>query len=212
LESLPPLLQQSLSPELLSNTRCLMSVLQSVSPVLLIPALVLSGLVFPGDAAADTRVDRARVVTVDPVYVSVDYSVPVEQCRLEDVPVDNGYRNTGYRSYTGPILGAIIGGAIGNAVGHNKTNKKVGTAVGAILGGTIGRDVQRRHAEQSGRARNRAVAYQTEEVCETVYETHERLELEGYDVTYRYAGQTHTTRLDRDPGKYLDVRVQVTPV
>ena len=54
--------------------------------------------------------------------------------------------------------------------------------------------------------------YQTEEVCETVFERREREELSGYDVTYRYAGQNHTTRLDYDPGKCLDVRVQVTPV
>ena len=49
-------------------------------------------------------------------------------------------------------------------------------------------------------------------VCETVYETTEEMELEGYDVTYRYAGQTHTARMDHDPGRYLQVRVRVTPV
>jgi uncharacterized protein YcfJ len=56
------------------------------------------------------------------------------------------------------------------------------------------------------------VSYRTEEVCETVYETTEELTLDGYDVTYRYAGQTHTTRMDHDPGSHVRVRVQVTPV
>ena len=56
------------------------------------------------------------------------------------------------------------------------------------------------------------VRYSTREVCETVYETVESQELDGYDVTYRYAGQTHTARLDHDPGRYLKVRVRVTPV
>jgi len=162
-------------------------------------------------AFAGSSLDQARVVEVEPVYHSVDYSVPTEQCRLVDVPVHDRSHNSRHNSYTAPIVGAIIGGAIGNAVGHNKTNKKVGTAVGAILGGSIGHDIGRRQAESRGYGRT-SVAYQTEEICETVYETHERLELDGYDVTYRYAGQTHVTRMDHDPGRYLQVRVRVTPV
>ena len=178
--------------------------------VLLIPALSLAGLT--GAAQAGSSVDRARVVEAAPIYRTIDYSVPVEQCRLVEVERSRYDDRGHYRSYTGPIVGAIIGGAIGNAVGHNKTNKKVGTAVGAVLGGTIGRDVQRRH-EQARYERDpyRSVAYETREVCETVYETHEREELDGYDVTYEYAGQTHTTRMDHDPGAYLRVRVHVTP-
>jgi uncharacterized protein YcfJ len=175
------------------------------------PVAALAGvtlvLFLPSPVFAGTSVDRARVVAVDPVYRTVTYSVPVEECRLVDVPVNEPA--DGYRSYTAPIVGAIIGGAIGNAVGHNKTNKKVGTAVGAILGGTIGRDIGCRNAENRG---YRRVAYRTEEVCETGYETREEAELDGYDVTYRYAGETHTTRMDHDPGNYLHVRVRVTPV
>ena len=175
-----------------------MSVMRYIAPVLLVPSLAFAG----------SSVESAHVVGVEPVYRTVDYSVPVQECRLVDVPVRNESDRPGYRSYTGPIVGAIIGGAIGNAVGHSKTNKKVGTAVGAILGGSIGRDISRRHRQ----ARVESVSYQTEEVCETVYETEERLELDGYDVTYRYAGQTNTTRMAIDPGKTLGVRVQVTPV
>jgi uncharacterized protein YcfJ len=33
----------------------------------------------------------------------------------------------------------------------------------------------------------------------------------GYDVSYIYAGQTYNTRLDRDPGASLRVRVAVNP-
>jgi uncharacterized protein YcfJ len=177
-----------------------MSVLRYLAPVLLAPSLAVAG----------TSIDRALVVEVEPVYRSYDYSVPVEQCRLVDLPVHVEHHDSHYRSFTGPIVGAIIGGAIGNALGHNKTNKKVGTAVGAILGGSIGRDMSGRYHRD--RYHPRTVSYQTEQVCETVYETEERLELDGYDVTYRYAGQTHTTRMEHDPGKYLKVRVNVTPV
>ena len=170
--------------------RCLQAA--RLAPVFLLPSLAVAG----------TSVDHARVVDVEPVYRSVEYSVPTRECRMVEVPVER----SGYRSYTAPIVGAIIGGALGNAVGHSKTNKKVGTAVGAVLGGTIGRDVGRRRAEAT------RVTYRTEEHCQTVYETRVERELDGYDVTYRYAGQTHTTRMDRDPGQYLQVRVQVTPV
>lgn len=173
-----------------------MSVLRYVTPMLLTPMVTFAG----------TSVDHAQVVDVEPVYRSVEYTVPTEQCRLVEVPARHDGR---YRSYTAPILGAIIGGAIGNAVGHSKTNKKVGTVVGAVLGGSIGHDIGRRQAESR---RQVGVSYTTEEVCETVYETQEERTLEGYDVTYRYAGQTHTTRMDHDPGRFVRVRVQVTPV
>jgi uncharacterized protein YcfJ len=182
-----------------------MSNFRMLAAGLLMPSLIVSTTAFGGSG-----MDQATVVDVEPVYRTVDYTVPSEQCRLVEVPVAHEPQRHGYRSYTGPIVGAIIGGAIGNAVGHNKTNKKVGTAVGAVLGGTIGRDVQHRHRQQ--RMETRHVTYRTEEVCETVHETRERLELDGYDVTWRYGGQTHTTRMDTDPGEYLPVRVHVTPV
>ncbi|MFV2089432.1 MAG: glycine zipper 2TM domain-containing protein [Pseudomonadales bacterium] len=177
-----------------------MSVLRYIAPILLVPSLAVAG----------TSVDRARVVGVEPVYRTFEYSVPVQECRLVEMPVRFETGESHGRSFTGPIVGAIIGGAIGNAVGHNKTNKKVGTVVGAVLGGSIGRDISR--SRDRGYHERRAVSYETEEVCETVYETEQRRELDGYDVTYRYAGQTHTTRMEHDPGKYVRVRVNVTPV
>jgi uncharacterized protein YcfJ len=184
-----------------------MIVLRSILPAVLGSTLVVSAAASPSLALANVSLDQARVVAAEPVYRTVSYSVPEEQCSLVEVPLAEPPR---YRSFTGPILGAVIGGAIGNAVGHSKTNKKVGTAVGAVLGGTIGRDIQRRMAQERYAAY--PARFETREVCEIVYETRESLELEGYDVTYRYAGQTHTTRMDHDPGRYLQVRVQVTPV
>ena len=199
-----------------------MSVLRTVAPGLLGATLLLGAAGSPstalarGSAQSGVSLDHAKVVAAEPVYRAVSHSVPVEQCTLVEEPIAAEPR---YRSFTGPILGAVIGGAIGNAVGHSKTNKKVGTAVGAVLGGTVGRDIQhraeRRRAEQYGRyetARYETARYKTREACETVYETTEEMELEGYDVTYRYAGQTHTARMDHDPGRYLQVRVRVTPV
>ena len=47
--------------------------------------------------------------------------------------------------------------------------------------------------------------------CATHYVTEERRDLEGYLVTYRYAGRQYTTRTHQHPGKRIRVRVEVTP-
>lgn len=164
--------------------------------------LAVSALV-PSVALAEGRYHYARVLSSQPIYETVAYSVPVEHCREERVP----YHEARGRSYTGPIVGAIIGGAIGNAVGHRKRNKQVGTAVGAVLGGSIGADIARRQRHHDGRVR-----YASERVCSVVHEEHYEEQLTGYRVTYRYADETYRTTMDRDPGSTLRVRVRVTPV
>ncbi|MEM7098084.1 MAG: glycine zipper 2TM domain-containing protein [Pseudomonadota bacterium] len=165
------------------------------APVLLIPAV----------SFAATSYERAPVTGVEPIFETYRYSVPVEVCSEQEV----AYREPRHRraSATGPIIGAIIGGALGNAVGHSKRNKQVGTVVGAVLGGSIGADVSRhnRHAHTD------EVTYRTEEVCRTDREERAEERLAGYDVTYVYAGNTYTTRMKRDPGDYIRLRVRVTP-
>lgn len=149
---------------------------------------------------ANATYDEAEVVAVVPVYEMVKRELPVQACRQEQVAYGSAQR----RSATGPILGAIIGGALGNAVGHEKRNKQVGTVVGAVLGGSIGADISRRN-------RKGVVDYRTEEVCDTRYEVHAEERLTGYDVRYVYAGTTYETRMPRDPGNSLRVRVRVSP-
>lgn len=163
-------------------------------------------LLAPSLALASTTYDRARVVDVDPVYETVSYDVPVQECRMEQVRYHEP--SYGRASATGPILGAIIGGAIGNAVGHKKRNKQVGAVVGAVLGGSIGADISRKHR----RHHNTHARYRTEEVCDTVHEQRTEEHLAGYDVSYVYAGQTYTTRMRRDPGSTVRVRVRVSTV
>lgn len=166
-------------------------------------SVVLTAALVPGLVLADTRYDRAQVVAVEPLYETVSYQVPREQCYVERVQ----YRNDGgYRSRTAPILGAIIGGALGNAVGHHKRNKQVGTVVGAVLGGSIGADIAHRN-----RQRYSQVSYGDQQVCQVINDVHEEERLLGYRVTYRYAGTTYVTRMNRDPGPSLRVRVDVTP-
>jgi uncharacterized protein YcfJ len=151
-------------------------------------------------ALAASTYDEAEVVSVEPIYETVSREVPVQACHEEQVT----YRSGRNRSATGPILGAIIGGALGNAVGHEKRNKQVGTVVGAVLGGSIGADISRRN-------RNGPVQTRTEEVCDTRYEVRSEEQLAGYDVRYVYADTTYQTRMPRDPGATLRVRVRVSP-
>ncbi len=164
-------------------------------PLVLVPGLTLSASTY----------DRARVVSAQPVYETVSYEVPVQECRSEQVAYRHAPEHRA--SATGPILGAIIGGALGNAVGHKKRNKQVGTVVGAVLGGSIGADI----ARQNRHYRGAPAQYRTEQVCETVSEYRSEQQLTGYDVRYRYAGQTYQTRMPRDPGDSIRVRVHVSP-
>lgn len=150
------------------------------------------------------KTDFANVTEVEPLYKTITHRIPERSCWNETryQPYSNSYR-----SHTPTVLGTLIGGALGNEVGHNKTNKKVGTVVGAVLGASVARDWQ--HNAGSNNQRTRAV---TEEVCEV----NERVEYEerivGYNVSYRYQGQTYQTQMDHHPGKKLKVAVSVTPV
>lgn len=170
--------------------------------------VALPTLLLPGLAFGATSYDRARVVGVDPIYETVSYDVPVEECRDERVRYSQPRHQRA--SATGPILGAIIGGALGNAVGHNKRNKQVGAVVGAVLGGSIGADISRNNRRGHDRY-ERDARYRTEQVCNVAREVREEERLTGYHVSYVYAGETYTTRMQRDPGDSIRVRVRVTP-
>jgi uncharacterized protein YcfJ len=184
-----------------------MSVAKYVAPIVLVPSLVFA----PTAAMAEHNYSKARVVDVKPTYEMVSYTVPTRQCHVERVPVHYDTPRYAYRrSYTAPIVGAIIGGVVGNAVTHGKTQKRVGTAVGAVLGASIGADVSRRSAH--GGYGPQPASYRNSEVCSVVNKVHREERLTGYRVKYSYAGETYVTHMESDPGKYLRVRVQVTPV
>lgn len=168
-------------------------------------SVVFSGALFASVAQAQDRYVEdnvqygyATVLSSEPVVKLIHVSQPQQQCWDERVLV----REPGRRSKTNTILGAIIGGAIGNAVGHNKTNKRVGTFAGALLGGSMAKDMQR---NQRGRI-------QTVTQCKTVSTDRTEERVIGYRVTYHYQGKTYTTRMRRDPGNSVRVRLSVSPV
>ena len=156
-----------------------------------------------GERGRDGRgIAQAEVIRSVPQYETVRVEVPHQVCSERDVP-----RRRGEYSATGPVLGAVVGGAIGIAVGHGKTNKRVGAVVGALLGGAVGHDISRRGQDRDG-----DYDYESRRECRVDTEYEEEDRLTGYEVTYRYAGETYTTFMDRDPGRRIRVRVAVTPI
>lgn len=157
--------------------------------------------------AGEVVYDFAKVVDVDPITKTVRYSEPRQECWQEEV-VHYQPGRTHHSSPTGAVLGGIIGAAIGNRVGHGKKNKKVGAVAGAMLGASIGHDVSRRHAHAEPGHRYTT----TEERCETVRDYYEEERITGYQVTYKFRGNTYETRTKTHPGKKIKLRLNISPV
>lgn len=156
--------------------------------------------------------DWAKVVDVAPIIGESSRPVHREQCW--DEPVRERYVYDDYRrprGSAGPVLGAIVGGVVGNQFGSG-SGKVAMTAAGAALGHAIARDSQRyddRYAYSRHPGYER-VTYA--ERCRTVTDYVRDERVMGYDVTYRYHGQTYRTRTDYHPGDRIRVRVDVTPM
>ena len=194
---------------------------QLISP--LVATGVITGLM-TGTALADHRGERfdrgqaaahhqgrtalAKVIDVQPITRSVTQRIPVESCWQEPVRYETPTHQP-YPSATPVLLGGLIGAAIGNSLGHahHKTNRNIKTVAGGLIGASIGSDIA--HRQHPGATR---VEYRNEERCEVSYDTRHEERVIGYDVTYRYHGETYQTRMDYDPGKQLKVNVNVRPV
>jgi len=177
-----------------------------------VAAMLLVGLTTAAEAGhgpksrADRGADRfaveAPVLDVEPLVRVVQVTVPQEVCWQEPV---RHTADSGYRSATPTVLGAIIGGVAGNQFGSGSGNK-VMTAAGALLGGSIGRDM-------ANRRRQAQASYVTyERVCDIEQVSHEEERIDGYRVTYEYAGREFVTQTPVDPGETIRVRVQVQPL
>jgi uncharacterized protein YcfJ len=146
--------------------------------------------------------DYARVVAVEPLRRQVRVSEPVRECWDETVPVADGPFSSNHIG--GTLIGGLIGGVLGNQVGDG-SGRKVARAAGAIIGGAIG------HKVSQDRQRQRDGDYRVRERCETRYRDSYEERVDGYDVTYEYAGRRYLTRLPYDPGDRIRVQVDVTP-
>jgi uncharacterized protein YcfJ len=202
-------------------------------------ALIGGALLSAGPALADhdrgwrngadrgSGYDYARVIDVDPIVRYVQVRTPVRECWEETRYHETAYHDRrDHRDYRGgrvdrgtagaTIAGGIIGGVIGRQFGGG-SGRDAMTVVGTLVGAAIGNDRARRSGSDEPYERYddyRAYERHSRPVtrCETRYQSREEERIDGYRVTYRYHGQTYTTRTDHDPGDRLRVRVAVTPV
>lgn len=155
---------------------------------------VLADPPYPPDAGPVTYTDTARVVSSTPVYQQINQ--PTRECWREQ---------TGYvtepsdRSYGGAILGAIVGGVVGHQIGGG-SGKDAATAAGAAIGAITGDNIDNRDRTVQSRP-------VVEERCRTV--DHWTRRVTGYNVTYRYKGNTYTSFMSYDPGATVRVNVSV---
>ncbi len=164
-----------------------------------------------GDAY-DDRDDRsgdyeyAQVIHVEPLRRRIRVSEPVRECWDEVDYTSNSDGPFSSNHIGGTLLGGLIGGALGNQVG-NGHGRQVARAAGAIIGGAIGHSASRDRQRQRGKYRDERVY----ERCDVRYRESYEERVDGYEVTYEYAGRRHVTRMPYDPGERIRVRVDVTP-
>jgi uncharacterized protein YcfJ len=182
-----------------------------------------------GDSRGDSRFeadggqfDYAEVLSVDPLVRQVRVTVPNRECYTETryVPV-RGPVNRSAPAAGGMIVGGVLGAVVGSQLGRDiggRDGRRNGALAGGIVGMAIGHDAAERRAVRSdaygsygsyGSAEVRPV--ETER-CEVRNEEHMEERVDGYRVTWRYQGHTHTSRMNHDPGQQLRVRVSVDPV
>ncbi|MHA7880812.1 MAG: glycine zipper 2TM domain-containing protein [Saccharospirillum sp.] len=168
-----------------------------------------------GSAAADSRgsawsdrqrfSDEGRVVSAVPVYETYYYRESsrrddrYEICRTRNVEVERSYRGGNPAS---TIIGGAVGATVGSQTGSSPESQIFGAIAGGIIGGAIGHEL-------GGRGET-IVHYRTERECEVEYR-HRQRELVGYEVRYRYNGREFMTFMDRHPGRYVRLEVEVTP-
>ena len=142
----------------------------------------------------------AKVVDAQPVYEVVRYPVKEQRCWEEEV----WRKERSPRKTTSVIVGSIIGGVIGNQFGGG-SGKTALTAAGAVIGGSIAANASDRRYPD-----NYYPATQTQCAVETNWRTEEQIV--AWDVSYKYRGDVYQTRMKEEPGRRIQVRVDVEPL
>jgi uncharacterized protein YcfJ len=153
-------------------------------------AIVTAGGAFAGYKTWQGQ-HSAHVVNAE--LVTKQIKKPRQECHEEQVTHQQQPKDE--HRVAGTLIGAVVGGVVGNQFGGGD-GKKIATVVGAGAGGYAGNQVQERMQKGNTYTAN-------EQRCSTVYDVEERPA--GYKVTYEFAGKTHTTHMDHDPGNSLPV-------
>ncbi|MGD9387524.1 MAG: glycine zipper 2TM domain-containing protein [Gammaproteobacteria bacterium] len=183
--------------------------------------LAVAGLLacVAGTAVADPRgrsggMDYARVLDVTPIVRHVRIETPSRECwneteyrtvRHEESYYGGRRANSAVPAIAGGILGGVIGRQFGGGSGRDAM-----TAVGVLVGASVASEAARNqaHADSHVSYEQRPV---TVERCQTTVSYHDEERIEGYRVTYAYAGREYTTTMASHPGKRIPVRVTVVP-
>jgi uncharacterized protein YcfJ len=151
-----------------------------------------AGMAFANPGPATSFPARGEVISSTPIYESINE--PRRECWNEQVGVEAPRQ----RDYGGAVLGGLFGGLLGHQMGRG-SGRDWGTAVGAATGAIVGDNIDNRQA--GGTVRN-------EQHCRQIDNWSRRLT--GYNVTYRYEGQTFATVLPYDPGPSVHLNVNVS--
>ncbi len=135
---------------------------------------------------------KARVSHVEPLYEVVQVPRQQRECWDEEVHGSRTQHSNG-----GMLVGAVIGGVIGHNLG-NERHRRATTAMGTAIGAAIGHDSD--HSYQSP-------YHYTEQRCTVTTDYLNEERLQGYRVHYRYQGEEYVKRMDRDPGRFVHIRV-----
>jgi uncharacterized protein YcfJ len=90
---------------------------------------------------------------------------------------------------------------VAGSLGHNSHYQPVIAGAGALLGALVGIDI--------GHRRNARSYYVMERRCEVDYELHERENIIGYHVSYRYGDSIYHTQTREQPGQTIKLRVEL---
>jgi uncharacterized protein YcfJ len=178
------------------------------------------------DNRADTsqsRRDVATVISAQPIYDGGGYAnngYQRQECWNEQTNAydDGYYRDSNGRLYrngtsgrdsnaNGTLIGALIGGALGNQAGKGD-GRKAATVGGAVIGGLIGNKMDRNNDAGGNYDQYRDNAGVVRR-CRMVSDNDGQVS--GYNVTYRYAGQTYRSVTRTRPGRTMRVIVDVRP-
>jgi uncharacterized protein YcfJ len=182
----------------------------------LLVAVAGTAVADPGERGAG--VDYARVVDVVPIVQRVRIATPARECWQETEYQTIRHETRSYapaqrrvNTAVPTIAGGIIGGVIGHQFGGGSGQDAM-TAVGALVGASMGNRAAYNQATTASRAR---VEYEdvpvTVQRCQESTSYREEERIDGYRVTYVYAGREYVTTMASHPGTSIPVRVTVVP-
>ena len=160
----------------------------------------ISALAFSGAAVSEHGfIGKARVIEAQPLYETIEVAHPTTECWTEQVTRNPQRRD----NYIAPVAGGILGGVAGHQFGGGR-GKTALTVVGTLLGASLGQAYNRSYYRQQPTVEH-------VRRCETVDRYEQQQQLTGYRVKYRYEGKTYYTETTEHPGKFIPVRVRVSP-